>query len=202
MKKHTVFFLAMATILLASCSVRSLHPIYDEASTISKTEILGIWKDGDSTIYEIEAENTSSYTTKQSDGYLLKIFNPKNDSNLVKMYIHLVEIDQQIFWDLFPTDEYENNIPGVMTENLLPVHTFGKMEIQPDLLKVYYFKGDWLAHLFEQNKIRIPHEKITTSNGSSIVLTASTSELQKFILKYHKEIKAFEDPIILTRIKN
>lgn len=201
MKKHTVFFLAMATILLASCSIRSLHPIYDEASTISKPEIIGTWKDADSTIYKIEAENASSYTTKQSDGYLLEIFNAKNDSNLVKMYIHLIEIEQQVFWDLFPTDEYEKNIPGVMTENLLPVHTFGKLEIQPDLLKVYYFKGDWLEDLFEQNKIRIPHEKIITNNGTSIVLTASTSELQKFILKYHKENKAFEDPMILNRVK-
>ena len=60
--------------------------------------------------------------------------------------------------------------------HLFPVHTFAKVNI-------------------EQNKIKISHEK----SGQNIILTASTGELQKFVVKYGSDEDAFFDPIILNR---
>ena len=116
------------------------------------------------------------------------------------MRLHIVEIKETVFWNLFPEKNYTNGVSGVLTENLLPVHSFGKVEIENNELKIHSFKAKWLSELFEKNQIRIPHENVATPDGSIIVFTASTKELQKFIFKYQNETKAFEDPLVLHSI--
>ena len=52
------------------------------------------------------------------------------------------------------------------------------------------FKTEWLEDLFKQRKIRIKHEVI---KDDEILLTASSKDLQKFVLKYEEEKKAYKD---------
>ena len=53
--------------------------------------------------------------------------------------------------------------------------------------------------LFRQNKIRIAHEKVpyvegkTEEDNFQVVLTASTEDLQKFMLKYMDDPNAFKN---------
>ena len=52
----------------------------------------------------------------------------------------------------------------------------------------------WLADLLKNNKIRISHETIHKKyQDDSYILTASTDELQKFLIKYGNDPNAFVD---------
>lgn len=62
-------------------------------------------------------------------------------------------------------------------------------------LSIEWLNEEWLAELFEQNKIRIQHEVVydgeVKDDNKMYILTASTDELQKFILKYGSDPNAF-----------
>jgi hypothetical protein len=58
---------------------------------------------------------------------------------------------------------------------------------------MYWYGGDWLNELFEQNRIRIKHEKVYAFDYDRHVLTAPTDELQKFIKKYANDPKTVDD---------
>jgi hypothetical protein len=58
---------------------------------------------------------------------------------------------------------------------------------------MYWYGEDWLEELFEQNRIRIKHETVTSPGYDRQVLTASTDELQKFIRKYANDPKTVEE---------
>lgn len=219
MKRKITLMAVAALMTLESCTIQSLHPIYDEESLIFKQELIGVWEDGEGGIYYLEStfqnkEKPLDNINLKQEGYLLKIYIKEGGSswierrvdgdslNWIKMRLHIVEIQETVFWNLFPQKNYEDNVSGVLTENLLPVHIFGKVEIEDNELKIYSFKLEWLGDLFQKNQVRIPHENVITPNGSTVVLTASTKELQKFVVKYQNETKAFEEPLVLKRVRN
>ncbi len=96
-----------------------------------------------------------------------------------------------------PTDMIWTGLVGVISLgfHLFPVHTFAKVNIKQNNNIIEQFDINFLEELIEQNKIKISHEK----SGQNIILTASTGELQKFVVKYASDEDAFFDPIILNR---
>ena len=199
---------------LASCSIKSLHPIYDEESLISNENVIGKWIGYEGSTYTIEpvfGVNSKLFGKSKNlppsvdnlgkQCYLLEI-KAKNDTIGANVYMHLASIGDKVFWDVFPANDYDDYIHEFLVGNLLPVHTFGILEIRNDSLMAAPFNSDWLEDLFDKNQIRIPHEKVTMPSGSVIVLTASTRELQKFIVKYQNEPKAFEGGMVLSRIRD
>jgi hypothetical protein len=77
----------------------------------------------------------------------------------------------------------------------LPVHTYAKVTITGNRVELYFLDKDFLDKLLEQNTIRIKHE---TLSGYKVI-TASTEELQKFIMKYANRRDLFEEPVVLTK---
>ena len=130
-----IYIAVILIVLMESCTVKSLHQIYDENSIVFKQELIGTWKDHDGEIYKVEAslKNGEKHIDPRNlklNGYLLKIIENENDSSWIKMRLHIVEIKETVFWNLFPEKNYTNGVSGVLTENLLPVHSFGKVEIE------------------------------------------------------------------------
>ena len=146
----------------------------------------------------------------------------KDGKSEAKFEIHLVNLGDHLFFDILPDDieylKFEDKTLGVPIEfsgfgdskakepdihlnslyfqHMMPVHTFAKVEIEKDEVKIYRFDQEWLDDLFKQRKVRIKHEE--TSDGQ-IILTASTSDLQKFFEKYAEDENAYLEPIILHR---
>lgn len=78
--------------------------------------------------------------------------------------------------------------------HFFPVHTFSKISIHDNQLDIEFFKSSFISDLISSNRIRIKHEK----TDDSILITASTSELKKFVEKYAHETEAFEKPLELS----
>jgi len=78
------------------------------------------------------------------------------------------------------------------------MHTVARLEVSPGRMVIRWYNEEWLIGLFRQNKIRIAHEKIPVEHGREgeddfqVILTASTDDLQKFMLKYSDDPNAFE----------
>ena len=83
-------------------------------------------------------------------------------------------------------------------ENLLIIiffqFTLFQNFIHDNQLDIEFFKSSFISDLISSNRIRIKHEK----TDDSILITASTSELKKFVEKYAHETEAFEKPLELN----
>jgi hypothetical protein len=94
--------------------------------------------------------------------------------------------------------------------HMIPAHTIARIDFVSDNeVVIAWFNEDWLKGLFEENRVKIAHEVIQTAEENftkEYVLTASTDELQKFIVKYgsvEDDYLCDEDSKILicTRLK-
>ena len=73
-----------------------------------------------------------------------------------------------------------------------------QLELVKDKAMILYFQNpDYIEQLLEERRIRIKHERLK----ESFVLTASTEELQKFVLKYMDDKQAFVESDVLLRKK-
>jgi hypothetical protein len=107
---------------------------------------------------------------------------------------HLAKINGVMFLDLFPAE-----LNGKMNEyyvlHFRAVHSFLLVEQIEPRLRMSSMDLDWLETLLEQNPEAVRHE---TVNGE-IVFTATTQELQTFLLKHVRTDGAYGDPSNMVR---
>ncbi|MFN7120369.1 MAG: hypothetical protein ACK4TA_26520 [Saprospiraceae bacterium] len=187
--------LILVAITLPGC-IASLHPLYTKDTIAFRNELLGNWDE-----YESSGEWKFEKLTNSNElpGYALThnsmgLFSKESKS--ARYVARLVKLNEYYFLDItrWLSDE-EQKILGDLSP-VLPTHTFAKIEITKNKLTLHFFDNEWLEQLFEQQKIRIKHE---TLEDDVIVLTASSAELQKFVLKYVNEEKAYIDALVLIK---
>jgi hypothetical protein len=200
--KHLIGVILMI-FLLGGCSIYSLHPLYNASTLIFDTKLIGIWVDNDGNEWNFEKaikfdDNEIQKLGLNENSYFLTY---TENNKQAQLYAHIVKLENNLFLDLYPADNYDEQIGNdLLAGHLLPIHTFAKIEINRNDIIIHPFDVEWVDNLFEQKKIRIAHEDVEYFGLSLRVLTASTAELQKFISKYQNEKEAFEKvPDILKR---
>lgn len=197
MKTRLLF--SFLLIILASGCVSSLHPLYSSDTLVFRNEMLGTWVQSDGEgqwIFKKEDPLGDSYSYYTLN-YTEKEVNSHKESQS-NYNVHLVKLNNYYFLDfeLLLSDEEQEKLLGNFFSPVLVTHKFAKIDIASGKLKLYLFDDDWLTDLFEKQKIRMKHEKM---EDTSILLTASTAELQKFVTKYADDEQAFSDELVLIR---
>ncbi len=113
----------------------------------------------------------------------------------IKYNVHLAQIGEDIFMDLYPTDSEMSN-KAFESMVWFPVHMFMKMELKDDRLILTHFDLDKMNKLFDSNLIRIGHEKI----DGTVLITAKSEEIQKFFDKYSNDESVFDSSEEYKRI--
>jgi hypothetical protein len=111
--------------------------------------------------------------------------------------VHLVKLDKMLFLDVFPADP---NLPynGYYNFHLLPVHTFIKIDQIEPTLQMRFMDADKFEKRLAKDPNLLKHE-VLGKNRPNIVLTASTKEMQDFMLKYANDETVFGKPAIMKR---
>jgi hypothetical protein len=189
MKTKSILFLAVLILVLSSCLVKSLHPFFKEKDVVMKKEIMGTWTDQKSGKWIISQAKTKKAGSDSVDS-LLNYYNVSltDKDGISKFISHLFKLNNQLFVDFFPD---EVSLSGLTSYHIVATHSIAKIEVFKDSINIKWFNEQWLKNLFENNKIRISHEVIYDEDGPYI-LTASTDELQKFLIKYGNDPKAFK----------
>jgi hypothetical protein len=73
--------------------------------------------------------------------------------------------------------------------HVIPAHSFIRISLEGHVLRLGFFDLEWLKKNIEENKVSIKHER----RDDMIVLTASTKELQEFVLLHWEEAFKFEE---------
>jgi hypothetical protein len=154
--------------------IPSLHPLYTEKDLVFDPPLVGRWIGADS-----DGHDTLTFWKSGEKSYRT-IFSEK--STTIKYTVHLVRLGSFLFFDALPSDSPEGGF--------LPTHSFYRIQLEGDILSVAYLDEDWLKRMIGQGEVDIRHELV----DNTIVLTASTRDLQEFIVKYADDAKAFPDP--------
>lgn len=116
------------------------------------------------------------------------------DEGKKTVYIgHVAKIGTDHFLDIYPLAEYSD---GGFGSNMMPVHTFLKLNFKDDQLDLTPFDLEKLNRLFESNLIRLRHENV----DGTVLITAQPEEIQKFIDRYSDDESVFEDADIYQKI--
>lgn len=181
--------------LLLMCStgcVRSLHPLYTEHDVVFDPNLIGFWS--------MESGESLEFSKLSEKEYHVVYKDPREQGAGTATFVgHLVKIEGSLFMDLFPKEPDQNSNPNpnpLYRSHFVPVHSFAQViQIEPTL-QIRSLDIDWLHKITKDNPQAIRHEKI----GRDIVLTASTKELQTFLLNHLETEDAFEEPCSLQRV--
>jgi hypothetical protein len=181
-------------ILFMSC-VRSLHPLFDKKDLVFEPGLVGTWAEKD-------RENTWTFRRSGDKAYSLVYYEQEHGSlhkevkgDSAEFAAQLGRLGKFTFLDLIPeeSDEYGNTRNTLYNLHILPAHTFWRVWLEGEVLRLALLDNGWLKEMIEQKKVEIAHEEI----DGAIVLTASTQQLQEFVLKHAEDADAFPNPIEL-----
>jgi len=198
MKRKFAIAQILTIILIVNSCIPSLHPLYHDEDRILMDKILGSWVDKNSPdehhYFEVNPDDSLSY--------LLHFTENNNNNNSLEglatclIEVNLVKFGDHYFADFYPGDnEVFDKMNDMLRLHLIGVHTFAKLEISQDTFIIHRFDPGWIEKLIDENRIRISYEWL----DDQAILTASTEELQKFVIKYADDPDAFVDPEILIR---
>jgi hypothetical protein len=172
-----------ALCLVAGCVTLSVYPFYTPRDLVFDPGLTGRW-----------VETTSTNTFWQFDGvggksYLLTTADNENTNGFEA---NLFQLKRYRFLDLLTTNRDE------LSRFEIPVHLICKVERNNDKetnLLLHFLDYGWLSGLLTTNPGVLRHVVVTDpsgdTNGSMVILTAETKELQKFLLKHAEDTNAF-----------
>ena len=183
--KNIFRFAILGFLLFLTGCVQSLNPLYTDDDLIFDEALLGVWTD---------AEATESWSFTHSSGKEYKLVYTDENGKKGEFKAHLLKIDGKTFLDLTPVKPAlaQNDF---YKANLLTTHTFVLVTQTAPNAQIAYLEPDWLKAFLDKNPAAVRHEKIS----GEILLTASTKELQKFLLTHLTTPGAFSKPIGIKR---
>jgi hypothetical protein len=185
--KNTIFFyLLILAFATSSCTVFSVHPIYDADNQPGDKRLTGLWIDTDDSASFVEIRGDKNFYT------LTRWL----DKDTIWYEAHYAKVGDYYYLDLYPLDGKPYKIDDQAIRNFLPFHTFVKLELGDRNAVVSMFDEDKLMTLFRQNRIRLRHELM----DDYVLITANTGDLQKFIMKYSASKDVFEAPSTFIKI--
>ncbi|MHC4154209.1 MAG: hypothetical protein ACYST6_04725 [Planctomycetota bacterium] len=227
MKTKKVLSYVLAGILAGCVPVMSLHPLYTEQDVAFEEKLLGVWVNDPNDPEEIwefkrpdesKAEYELIFSDKEGKRGIFAAHLVKLDGRLFL----------DAFPKEFPCEVDDPNKTDWHYNAffMVPAHTFMTVDcIEPlqavskclsedepvdedslkslstdydSVLKLRLTNGEEFEKLLEQDPNAVKHAKME-NNG--LILTASTRQLQEFVLKYADDERVFSDVKVLVRRK-
>jgi hypothetical protein len=200
MKKISIILgFTFLLIFLSSC-LTTLHPIFTEKDLTYDSRLIGVWnveREGNIErviITNLATENSVELPGNISDikekGYLIS-YQHEHSENPERFIAFLARIGKYLYFDYYPAYKKEDQkLDEFAGAHWVKMHTSYRVEILNDgSFELSQLDGSYVNSLIDQKKIRINHE---TGADDNIVITASTSELQQYLIKYSDEPEAYD----------
>ena len=192
---------ALATVLycsicLSGCDsatwnplVTSLQPLYTPVDLEFDSGLIGAWADEHHEtrfVFAQEGEKAFKLTVTETDG---------DTQASGEFTVHLVRLGSDLFLDIHAKGPSGGS--DFFQCHFLRAHTFTRVDIQDDTLRLSFFSAEWLKKRLEDQSVDTPHESV----DGDPVLTGDAEELQRLVYRYAHDEEAFSVSIPLTREK-
>ncbi|MFC1475479.1 hypothetical protein ACFLQW_00575 [Candidatus Zixiibacteriota bacterium] len=187
MRLIKALLLITCVILLAGCWTLSLHPLYTDQDLVFDPQLVGAW--GDTT-----KSHDDTWIFQQGENKTYRLLTKEENEPDGLFAAHLVQLGEHRFLDIFPEEPAREN--EFFRSHLIPAHTFWKINIEGHVMTLSPFNNEWLNEGLENKTINLAHIR----EDEVIIFTASTAELQEFILQ-HVDVAFEDDPFVLYHKK-
>jgi hypothetical protein len=184
--------LLLFALVLAGC-VPSWNPFYTEKDLVFDPALVGTWR-------PVEAKESSKegWEFSKTGDKLYQLAQTDEEGRKAAFEARLFKLKDHLFLDLYLTkvegDEVKVNAWAGFS--LVPAHLLLKMDLTEPALKLATVNPDWMKTFLKQHPKAIAHRVV--SDGS-IVLAASTEELQKFVLAHLDDQDFIGGPMEMKR---
>ena len=196
MKVKKLLFYLLAALLGGCVPVMSLHSLYTKENVVFEEKLLGAWVDDPN-----NPETTWEFNPIEEPKNAYKLFFSDDKGQKGSFVALLVKLQNKLFLDVYPDElPWEPDDPNEAkwlynSFFLIPVHTFIKIDSIEPQLKMRLTDDDKMAKLLKEDPNAVKH----TSIEDRLILTASTKELQAFVLKYAEDNRVFTNEVVLNR---
>ena len=190
MKAKPLALAAFTGLLLTAC-IPSVNPFYTASDVIFDPALVGEW-----TAKNNKEPQHWKFEGGKDKSYALTVTDDEGKSGYFNAT--LFRLQDYRFLDLIPTEcEYATNQVDLVGLAMIPGHLLVHVaQVEPEL-KMAFCDFDWLEkHLKENPQALAQGGK---EGGTPMVLTASTAELQQFVLQQMTAGELFSDYGELTR---
>lgn len=149
----------------------AIHPLYTTQNLVSDLPLEGTWTANDGEVWRIQ---------KSGDGYDVTAVDARDSMSVSRYNVHLLRLQDSEFVDVTGKSDPDVGIAG---------HLFAKIRLEGDDLHVAFVNESWLKEMVDAGLA----PQSTPGEGHQIILTAPTSELQKFILLHAADPGAWDD---------
>jgi len=183
----TTLALCAAVLLFAGCVVPSLQPLIAEKDYVAYSELTGSW---------VQTDDEKLLYTFAADGKAYKLTQVDEKQHTAVFRAVVGKLGTNVFLDTSIEDpKFEDRVNDFAVVHLVPGHVFVKVTQRDNQLVFTALDVTWLKDLLRENPKAIAH----VMQEERPILTATTEELQKFVIKYAADTNAFKNEIILKR---
>jgi hypothetical protein len=179
--------LTLALLLTLGGCVPSLQPFYADKDVAFDPTLLGTWSDDG-------GSDTWEFTKHGERGY--KLHCTDEEGRQGRFVVFRFRLAGNNLLDLYP-EEPEPQADEFYKRHLLRLHTFLLVLQSEPTVRITTLDPDWLQRFLANNATALQHQRV----AERLILTASTAELQNFILAHLKTPGAFGEPDELIRKK-
>ena len=192
----TSFFCLL--ILLNGC-LATLHPVFTEKDLVADGRLAGNWKkatDGSVTTYrkasKDELKKFSQTLQQNPDKVYMVTVRSGIDNPESYYYAFMVKLGKNYYLDYYPADKKETeNADAFFKAHYIPMHGIYRIDFKTnETFELKQLDGGYLEKLIRNKQIRIQHEVMPDGD---FMITASTEELQKYLIKYSDVPEAYDN---------
>ena len=208
-----IFLLFIPIMILESC-ITSLQPLVTKNTAVTDSRLTGTWN-SDSHDYIIQKVFESDFYKKHKKD-LVGLFNFNQDSVLYSKSYFIQYVKNNFEYVLFGSviklnGEYFMNFTvaglnrvdtavSLKTDRELQSYTIARIRFSnSNTITLDFIDGDFLYKQINAGRMKLKHE--TDQLYDTFLITASTNELQQFILKYCKDDRFFNKENSVTLIR-
>lgn len=160
-------------LLLAAC-IPSVHPYYRPGDLVADPALVGHWRNVQETSWD-----DWTFAVRDDSSYAVTIADSEGKSG--RLIGHLFELGGQRYLDLIPEDcDFAPTQHELIAFALFPGHLLVKADMAAGGVTLTFFNWDWLKTCLAENPDALPHR----AENDSILLTADTEALQRFVLAH------------------
>jgi hypothetical protein len=156
----------------------SIEPLATKDNTIFDPALAGVWTDGDEVILTVKEDKPAAYDI---------LWIAAKEGEKVQLKGRLVQLGDHRIFDVTPADPPPFSIPG---------HAFVALRSVGQGMEIRFIDSSWL-----RDKVRQSGALAHFTHEGDPAITAPSTEIQAFLLKFGLNEEAFDDPLLLKRLK-
>jgi hypothetical protein len=170
MRTASWFCIAVVIVTTTGC-VPSLHPVFTKGDVVFEEKLLGEWREkhvaGKASVVTITRLDDNAYRVVSGNPGKTGVFRA-----------HLVRLGKHLFMDLSPGKKLPKD--GFHGVPYIPTHLVVRVHLDGAELRMDGVDHRKLEKMLERNPAALKHEKVK----GSVLITAPTAELQKFLIAH------------------